>query len=67
VGKRLDRKREFIKALAQFLVGNQAHKSILLQMEKPEAKEWAALRNATPLMGYPTVSEAIETLEEFLL
>lgn len=61
-----DRKRAFIKQLAQFLAGNSAHKSIELQMGKPHAQEWADLRSATPLFGWLTVEEAEKTLTEFL-
>lgn len=64
---RLERKRNFIKALAKFLVGNEGRKSIELQMGKELAKEWAELRGATPLHGYyPDVEEAERELEEFL-
>lgn len=69
---RLAKKREFIKALAKFLVGDQAKKSILLdpRMEGSPfysvVKEWAELRGASPLFGYPTISEAEEVLEELL-
>ena len=70
---RLNRKEKFIKVLAQFLVENQAGKSIALELESrrkpmlPWAHEWAALRNATPLFGYPSVAEAEEALRDFLL
>ena len=60
------RKELFVKQLAEFLVADQAHMSILLQMGKPEATKWAKLRGATPLMGYPTVEEAEELLLRFL-
>jgi len=72
---REERKKEFIRRLAKFCVGNQAGKSILLEMEtrvpKPSpmpslAKEWATLRHATPLQGYPTYDEAVKVLGEFL-
>ena len=59
-------KERFIKALAKYLVGNQAEMSIKLQMGKPEAKTWAEMRSATPLQGYPTVDEAEEVLERWL-
>lgn len=60
-------KEKFIAALAEYLAGtNQAHMSILLEMGKPEAKQWAAIRSTTPLFGYPSVEEAIEQLTEFL-
>lgn len=70
-----ERKKAFIVQLAKFLVGNQAGKGILLQMEsvKPDspipklAKEWAALRNAVPpIFGYPTEEETVEILTKFL-
>ena len=59
-------KAEFIRKLAEYLVGDQAGKSILLQAGNEGAKEWAALLCMTPLHGYPTVDEAIATLTEFL-
>jgi len=57
---------QFIRGLAEYLVGDQAHKSIMLQMGRPEGTEWMKLRNLTPLMGYPTVEEAEAVLKEFL-
>lgn len=56
----------FIRALAEYLAGDQALKSIELEMGKPSAKEWAKLRNWSPLFGYPTVEEAEKQLSEFL-
>lgn len=64
---KLEAKERFIRQLAQFLAGNQARKSIELEMGKESAKEWAALRATTPLFGYPSVDEAEATLREFLL
>lgn len=70
-----ERKARFIRALTEFLVGNQAGKSIALEMEtrspRPApltawAHEWAKLRGATPLFGYPTAEEAEQALTEFL-
>lgn len=66
------KKAEFIKALAKFLAGDQARKSILLDPRfsgspsYPLAQEWAALRATTPLFGYGTVEEAEKTLTEWL-
>ena len=74
-GKVPDKKTLFIKALAGFLAGNQAGKSIELEMESRSprlapmtswAQEWAKLRDMTPLFGYPTVEEAERSLMEFL-
>ena len=59
-------KRRFTKQLAIYLVGDQAHKSIELQMGKESARQWSELRSRTPLFGYPTVKEAEEILAEFL-
>jgi hypothetical protein len=61
-----ERRAIFIKKLARYLVGDQARKSIELQMGKQDAKEWADIRGATPLFGYPTVEEAEKKLTEFL-
>lgn len=54
----MNRKEQFIKALAVFLVKDQAQKSIELQMGKTSAKEWAELRSKSGILGYPTVEEA---------
>jgi hypothetical protein len=64
---RLRRKSEFVDALAEFLVSNQATKSIKLQMQDPLAIEWAKLRSKSTLHGYPTLEEAKASLREFLL
>ena len=60
------RKNVFIMELAEFIAGNQARKSIELQMGKESAKEWAKLRGASPVFGYGTVDEAYEVLVDFL-
>jgi len=62
-----DRKSEFVHQLSVFLVGNQAKKSIALEMGKESAKEWANLRSTTPLFGYPTINQAEITLNKWLL
>ncbi len=59
-------KRDFVKVLAEYLAGDQARKSIELQMGKESAQEWAKLRNATPLFGWQTVEEAEVALSKFL-
>lgn len=69
---RLERKKLFIRSLAEFLVGNQAGKSIALEIEAKTcpiitwAQEWAKLRGTTTLFGYPSVDEAEKQLKEFL-
>ena len=64
---RLEKKQAFIRKLAEFLAGpNSAKYSIMLEMGREEAKEWAAMRDLTPLFGYPTVDEAEKILREFL-
>jgi len=69
------RRVRFIRILAEFLAGNQAGKSIELEMEvrnpRPSpmtswAQEWGKLRGASSLCGYPTVEEAERSLTEFL-
>ncbi len=59
-------KERFIHELAIFLTERQAKKSIELEMGKEHAAEWAKLRSATPLFGYPSVEEAEKQLTEFL-
>jgi len=61
-----DKKAAFIKVLAVFLVGEQARKSIMLEMGNTWAREWATLRSATPIEGYPTIEEGERILREFL-
>lgn len=72
---REERKQEFICQLAKFCVNEQWNKSIALEMEtrvpkRPPlvsfAKEWAALRQATPLYGAPEYDRAVQILTEFL-
>lgn len=59
-------KEKFIKVLAKYLVGSSAEKSIKLQMETKEGKEWSELLNSTLIFGWKTVEEAEEILTEFL-
>jgi hypothetical protein len=71
-GPRMAKKAEFIRKLAGYLVGNQAGKSIALEMEQKRvpvvewAKEWAEVRNASPVFGYLSPEEAETALWEFL-
>jgi hypothetical protein len=70
-----EKKRRFFRALAEFLAGpNQAAWSIMLEVggASPRhgssgwaAQEWAKVRNASRLFGYPTVEEAEKELMEF--
>lgn len=57
----------FIKALAQFLAGDSARKSIQLQMGNEWAIEWARVRQCTPLQGWVNEAEAETALREWLL
>jgi hypothetical protein len=68
-------KQQIILALADFLVANQAGKSILLQQEstrpsddpRPRVmKEWAKLREVFGIHGWPSREEAIKDLTELL-
>ena len=64
---RLERKKVFIHALAEYLGGtNQVRKSIEIEMGESSGLEWSKLRSATPLFGYPSVEEAEQQLTEFL-
>lgn len=69
---RIEKKARFFKALAQFLAGDQGKKSILLDPRMSAspayslAREWADLRNASPLRGYGTVEEAEKELTAWL-
>lgn len=61
-------KKVFIKHLAEYLAGtNQVEMSIKLGMGDRQAKMWAAMRETSPLHGYPTVEEAESTLTSFLI
>ena len=59
-------KKRFVEALAEYLVDDQAKKSMELEMGKPDAEMWAKMRNLTPLRGYPTVERAIHELTVWL-
>ena len=70
---RLERKKRFIHALAEYLGGT--HQVIMSMGLDPkmegtlshqEALLWSKIRGETPLYGYPTVEEAEESLTEFL-
>jgi hypothetical protein len=61
------RRRDFVRSLAEYLVGNQVERSIELSMHTRQAIQWAHIRSLTPLLGYPTVDEAEDTLREFLM
>lgn len=70
-----ERKQNFIKQIAHFLVDNQAGKSIALQVESMRgdndpmpklATEWADLRTASMLRGYPDFDKAVKSLTELL-
>lgn len=61
-----ERKPLFVKALARYLVGNQAEKSIKLQLSQRDAIEWRDVRQTTPLHGYPTIEEAENQLADWL-
>lgn len=64
--QRAREKRAFIALLARYFAENQSIKSAMLETGSPAAKDWAKLRAATPLYGYPTVEEAERILADFL-
>lgn len=57
---------KFIRLLAEYLVSNQAEMGIKIQLGKPDALNWAAMRGLSPLFGYQTVDEGEKLLKEFL-
>lgn len=63
---RLERKKELIEELAEYLTRDLGTRSILLEMGKPEAKEWARLWEVAGMFGYPTKDEAVVTLTQLL-
>lgn len=63
---RARQKAAFIYRLSEYLTKDQAKWSIKLEMGSEDAKTWAAMRNLTPLFGYPTHQEAVELLTQFL-
>jgi len=63
-------RKSFIHELAVYLADNQAAKGIAIQMERPAApvkwaSEWAKVRGASPIFGYPTVEETEKQLTDF--
>lgn len=65
---RLEKKQQFIKQLAHFLCGKHtAMTSIELEMGKPSAKQWADLRQTTPIFGWLTEKEGEKVLTDFLM
>lgn len=65
--KSQDPRRAFIRGLAEYLAGDQAVRSIKLEMGDKDAQVWAKLRGLSPLFGYPTVDEAEKLLGSWLL
>lgn len=61
-----EKKKIFIRYLAEYLNENAGMKSIELEMKKPYILEWAKLRRASPILGYMTTDEAEKILTEFL-
>jgi hypothetical protein len=71
--KRLERIDKLLHALAEYLAGDQAAKSIILELERDAqpighrwAEEWANLRDASGLIGWPTVEDAYQHLRDLL-
>ncbi len=60
------KKREFIEALVDFLVGHQASDSVHLQLGNPYAQRWKQLRSASGIMGWETKEEARAALIKLL-
>jgi hypothetical protein len=62
-----ERQLYFIKELAKFLTDDETLMSVYIRLNKPEGKKWAALRSASPLMGYYDGEEGRKTAEEELI
>ncbi len=56
----------FIRRLAEYLVKDQVKKGILLGMGNKHMEDWATLREASPLLGHPSVEDAEVVLHKFL-
>ena len=67
-----DRRREFVHELAVFLAGDQAEKSIELEMCRRQDREnlfgdgWMRLRSVGWIRGYPTIEETERDLNALL-
>ena len=61
-------KERFLRALAEFLVKDQAGMSMRMHMGLGDAltKAWYNIRTPTPLFGYPTIEEATDQLAKWL-
>ncbi len=58
---------KLIEAIAEFLVTNEARKSIETQMGDPTAHAWAKMRSYTGIRGWDVTKEqAIQALESVL-
>lgn len=57
----------FVKELAKYLTANETLRSVELQLGKAESKQWAALRNVTPLSGYYDGEEGRKRAEDELV
>lgn len=73
---RLERKKQFIRALAEYLVENEVGKSLSLELARKHppippvpnwASEWRRVRELSPLFGYTSVEKAEKELQEFLM
>jgi hypothetical protein len=63
---RVQRKEEFIEALAEYLTKDLAKRSIYLEMGQSDAKDWAKLYRLSGCSGWATKEEAIVLLKELL-
>ena len=59
------RKGQFIHALAVFISGDAARKSVELERGSYGAREWSELRNASPIFGWMGVEETERLLTDF--
>lgn len=59
------RKRQFIHALAMYLSGDLARKSIECERGTQAGREWSDLRSASPIHGWMDVEETERLLTDF--
>lgn len=61
-----ERQQRFIKALVKYLTEDETLMSVKLNLGHNDAKKWAMLRGATPLLGYYDGEEGQQQAEKEL-
>ena len=60
-----ERKRRFIRAIAEYISGDAGRKSIDLEMCNKYANEWARVRGASPILCTTDIDETEKQLREY--